>query len=273
LVAAGLAIICLHLPDARAVVDGRPDANGHPNVGMILGSDSEGPILSCTGTLIAPAVVLTNAHCVQDLPDLPITKYEVSFESEAFFDYPPSGLVNSISGSPEPHPNWTWEEAEQQKATQDFLRYQGFDIGLLHLAEPAANTYPGIAPAPIIGANALDALVKPNKTMATQVGYGIQRSGPFGQEDSFFIDGTRNQSTFPLSKILDTVVLNHQNPNDSRGYGAPCSGDSGSPWFFGDGTIGVLFSFHRGSCGSQGGGARLDTGPARAFLRSRGLVP
>ena len=68
----------------------------------------------------------------------------------------------------------------------------------------------------------------------------------------------------------DTMALGHANPNDAHGYGFPTHGDSGSPWFL-NGSIAVLYSF--GGRNNLAGGARLDTGPARDFLRSRGLVP
>ena len=152
-----------------------------------------------------------------------------------------------------------------------FYRIEEVDVGLVHLEQPAADLHPGIVPAPIAGANALDAFGKGTRTTVTQVGYGVQIEFPFNHNSPQFIDGSRNTSEFPVQMLRETIALNHANPRDSHGYGTPCSGDSGSPWFF-NGVVGVVFDFSFGTC-FHGGGPRLDTGRARDFLRSRGLVP
>jgi Trypsin len=262
---------------AQAVIDGKFDGTEHPNVAIIVGCDDLcdelGPVFICTGTLVAPSTVLTAAHCVtEDFEGFPISDFDVSFEPEARVNPLPAPfeLKNPIHATPDPHPGWTWEGLAAVKGSAGFLRYQEQDVGLLHLEQPAADVYPGIAPAPIVGAGALNAIRNGSKPTITQVGYGLQRSGPPGQEDSFFTDITRNQSTFPLSKLRDKLAFGHANPNDAHGYGFPSQGDSGSPWFL-NGSVAVLYSF--GGINNGAGGARLDTGPARAFLRSRGLVP
>jgi hypothetical protein len=77
---------------------------------------------------------------------------------------------------------------------------------------------------------------------------------------------------FPIQKVLDGVLIGLANPNNTDGFGHPCSGDSGSPWFL-DNAIAGVFSYGDGPCVNKVGAARLDAGPGREFLRSRGLVP
>jgi hypothetical protein len=63
-----LAVIVLILlaivPMAVAITFGQPDGNGHPNVGAMIVQEPDGvKYLYCSGTLIAPDVFLTAAHC------------------------------------------------------------------------------------------------------------------------------------------------------------------------------------------------------------------
>ena len=50
---------------AGAITNGGPDGEGHPEVGALLAPQaySDGTWATCTGTLIAPKVFLTAAHC------------------------------------------------------------------------------------------------------------------------------------------------------------------------------------------------------------------
>ena len=261
---------------ASAVIDGKFDGNEHPNVGIIMAIDAEGGGQACSGTLVAPSTFLTAAHCIADDPAFPpFEVIHVSFEPVAYDSPPERPLVppkNAIEATADPHPDWTWEGSSETKGAAGFLRYQEKDVGVLHLARPAAEVYPGITPAPIVGAGVFDAIKPGSKPTITQVGYGTQRSGPPGQEGSLFLDGTRNQSKFPLTKIRPRMIFGHANPNDNIGFGMPCFGDSGSPWFF-QGAVGAVYTAVNGVCNNGAGGTRLDTGPARDFLRSRGLVP
>ena len=58
---AALALVAV----SSAITYGVPDGNGHPEVGAMLAPQaySDGTWETCTGTLIAPKVFLTAAHC------------------------------------------------------------------------------------------------------------------------------------------------------------------------------------------------------------------
>jgi hypothetical protein len=66
-VAAGVAIfgMLVLVPCAGAITYGVPDSNGHPEVGALLAQQafSDGTWEECSGTLIAPRLFLTAAHC------------------------------------------------------------------------------------------------------------------------------------------------------------------------------------------------------------------
>ena len=57
-------ILLAVVPMAQAITFGQPDGNGHPNVGAMIVQEPDGvKYLYCSGTLIAPTVFLTAAHC------------------------------------------------------------------------------------------------------------------------------------------------------------------------------------------------------------------
>ena len=57
-------ILLAVVPMARAITFGQPDGNNHPNVGAMIVQEPDGvKYFYCSGTLIAPDVFLTAAHC------------------------------------------------------------------------------------------------------------------------------------------------------------------------------------------------------------------
>jgi hypothetical protein len=275
----GLCAVALVLGSAasgQAVVGGQPDGGAHPNVGIIVGFDASGAsTYFCTGTLVDPYTVLTAAHCVSPALSPDTARIVVTFQSR--LGHLPDGRFDtspSITGSPEPNPAWfpTITPAELHGGTNAFFANSALDIGLLHLTENAVTKF-GISPAPITAAGTNEVYkTGQDKALLTQVGYGVNRDGPSGRPDSYFVEGIRNQSMVTPKKIDAGVLYVGANPNDQAGYGSPCSGDSGSPVLRGT-TITSLFAFAQGNCQNTGGGPRLDAGPGRAFLRDHGLVP
>ena len=63
---------------AGAITYGVPDGNGHPEVGALLAQHafSDGTWEECSGTLIAPRIFLTAAHC-----DEGVSRVAVTFDS------------------------------------------------------------------------------------------------------------------------------------------------------------------------------------------------
>src|SRR5687768_615286 len=59
----------------QAITGGTLDGDAHPEVGAVIAiyePISEEPIVWCSGTLVAPTLFLTAAHCLEDDPDLTI---------------------------------------------------------------------------------------------------------------------------------------------------------------------------------------------------------
>ena len=76
--AAALASALAFAAAGSAIVNGVPDGNRHPEVGALLAQQafSDGTWAECSGTLIAPPVFLTAAHC-----DEGVSRVEVTFDS------------------------------------------------------------------------------------------------------------------------------------------------------------------------------------------------
>jgi hypothetical protein len=82
----------------QAIINGSPDGNNHPYVCLIVFDDANGPAWRCTGSLIAPNVVLTARHCsegvvaariwitpsVQGNPDYP-NSGDTSYDASAIY--------------------------------------------------------------------------------------------------------------------------------------------------------------------------------------------
>jgi len=66
-------------------------------------------------------------------------------------------------------------------------------------------------------------------------------------------------------KLNPLLLWLNGNPNDSRGTGGTCFGDSGGPVFL-NATIVAVFSFMNDPCQATSGFPRLDTVSARTFL-------
>ena len=78
LVAAAVVATVVFAGGAAAITYGVPDGDGHPEVGALLAQQafSDGTWEECSGTLIAPRVFLTAAHC-----DEGVSRVAVTFDS------------------------------------------------------------------------------------------------------------------------------------------------------------------------------------------------
>src|SRR5262245_44028019 len=155
---------------------------------------------TCTGTLIAPKVFLTAAHC-EGQPRVAVT-----FDS----------VYNAATGTT----YWgTWVA----DPSYDQAQSDPHDLAVV-LLDKAPK---GIAPARLPAAGSLAGLSGPQQF--TSVGYGAQSvtSGPGGK--TFHYSDVRYVASGTLNAVTPSWLRVSQNP--STGNGGTCYGDSGGPNF------------------------------------------
>ena len=262
----------------QATTGGELDLGRHRSVALIAGYDDLGFYYSCTGTLIAPAVVVTAAHCLPGSSFLaPIGKLRiaVSFDdsypigTNQFGDYPV--LTRTLTGKTYMHP--------LADASRPFDAIQvSYDLGVIVLSKPASSLYPGLTPSPLPTNGLLADLANKNKDFLL-VGFGggypvHPLHVDFNDLTDFTIDWKRRQATVHMQSLAEpNAVQVHGSPNsnpNSQGGATSCHGDSGGPLFYG----GTVVAVNSGSdCAHYSYGARLDTPIARDFLGQFVAVP
>jgi hypothetical protein len=239
-----VALVCTAV--GLAITNGGPDGSGHPAVGALLAQQafSDGTWEECTGTLIAPNVFLTAAHC-----DEGVSRVDVTFDS----------VYTASSGTTY---SGTWHADPAYNKSQS----DPHDIAVVVLDKAPK----GIKPAQLPKAGSLSSLGVNDPI--TSVGYGAQSvsSGPGGHV--FHYADIRYVAVGSVNSITPSWVRASMNP--ATGDGGTCYGDSGGPNFVGDtnviaGTT-ITGDFY---CRATNVDYRLDTPSARAFLAQYVTLP
>jgi Trypsin len=208
------------------IVGGEPHT-GNPEVALIIASGAapdEG--LICSGTLIAPKLLLTAAHCVDEF-DFPVERFDVYFGTDATIKDDPGFVFATPAESAVFHPKW------DRNAIVN-------DIAVMHLVDEVP-----ITPAPINGSPLVDADLGAELHL---VGWGITGGGA---EDS----GIKRHVFSQVESIEpDIVQVGGAQTNI-------CSGDSGGPAFLiidGVETVAGVASFGDVDCAVEGFSTRVD---------------
>ena len=230
---------------ASAITNGEPDGNRHPNVGGLVAPTqySDGTWIYCSGTLIAPKVFLTAAHCAEG------ERVRVTFDT-AYVDGD-----KTYSGTFHADPAYN-------QSTSDY-----HDIAVVVLDQAVK----GITPARLPAADSLSNV--PKTQQFTSVGYGAYEvtSGKGGGHQ-YLYDDVRGVATGTLNSINKTLLRISMNP--SHGDGGTCYGDSGGPNFLGTSDVVAATTITGDSvCRSTNVDYRLDTESARSFLGGYVALP
>lgn len=281
------ALIALPTTGAQAITGGEADGNGHPNVGIIMFYDSADHLrYRCTASLAAPNVLLTAAHCTAGTAGKTI----VSFESN-IADAPPSGIPTAPdvaadgtsqtgytqTGSFTDTRGRTWYSGTAHSHPQysDFTDMATWnDVGVVVL-----DTAPsGISPVTLAPTNYLDQYTPSRlaKELFTIVGYGTEvrkpDSGP-QKPSAMTYPLFRRVAEAPGQKLTPQILQVNGNPNDIRGTGGSCFGDSGGPTFKNGYQVTVTSYGYTENCRYLDGLQRVDIPVVQSWLKTYGINP
>lgn len=272
LLAALLPLLAVASP-AAASTGGTPDGTRHPSVGLLV-SYTDGDRYRCSGTLVSPTVVLTAAHCTDGVDG----KVALDFDP-VIAEAPPSPLPDAA----DPAAGYTTKELQaagyESGTAYTHPQYSDFtdprnwnDVGVVVLDRPVT----GIAPSRIADLGTLDRIKTSNlsKTLFTAVGYGTEvrkpESGP-QKPTPMSYPLIRRYVDMPGQKLTPQILQTNGNPNDNKGTGGTCFGDSGGPVFLGGRIVAVTSYGYTENCRYLGGYQRVDIAAAQDWLASFGL--
>ena len=268
MVLAILGLLAVVAPSASAVTGGQPDGNRHPNVGLILYYTEDGRF-RCSATLISPTVLLTAAHCTEGV----LGSTLVTFDS-VIAEEPPSGFPVAA----DPTEGYTDEELAAagylSGTSYTHPEYSGFtdlanwnDVGIVVLDEPVTN----IEPAVLAPLGYLDQFSQPvlQATVFEVVGYGTEvrkpEAGPQKPQPMSY-PLIRRYTTSPGQKLTPQILQLNSNPNDVRGGGGTCFGDSGGPVFLNGYLVAVTSYVYTDNCRYLSGFQRVDIEVAQDWI-------
>jgi secreted trypsin-like serine protease len=234
------------------ITNGSLDGADHPAVILIVMDIAGSPAFRCSGTLIAPKVVLTAGHCAGETGEF--SGMRVFTESD---------VQNGNNNYPFAGPNTIEAKAWHSHPLFTEAAFFLHDVGVIELK--TAVTLPAASYGRLPQANELDALSPSSSTIFTAVGYGLQLINPVKIE----AEKVRMVAEPHLLQIntgftgSGSLLL-----SNNASTGGTCFGDSGGPNFVGSSSVvGAVTSFGiNGTCGGTGGVFRIDRPDVLAFV-------
>jgi hypothetical protein len=246
---------------ASAITNGQPDGNNHPYVGLLVFDVDGEPAWRCSGSLIAPGVVLTAGHCTDGAVAARVWFDEdVTYDAVPFPLYPYGGPGSgAVEGTPYTYPKFC------TGCGNGLPEFAHGDVGIVVLDE--AVDVGGFAALPAEGL--VDTLK--NKKGIDFVGYGVKYEAkipgnqlpqppPYyrwtGPRTRFYAPSALVSGKFVHSDEFMKLAL-----NPGGGSGGTCFGDSGGPDLLGGtNTVLAVNSYVTNiNCSGVGYSFRVDT--------------
>jgi len=242
------------VPAAQAITFGQPDGNDHPNVGAMIVLEPDGvKYLYCSGTLIAPKVFLTAAHCTAAAAAYGAAPHDVFVT----FDPVWNESATLHRGTYYLNPNYGHDSHDLN------------DVAVIILDKRIKNIEPATLP-PAGLLTDMDKALKGQQFVT--VGYGTLRDDKTGGPHALGDYGERyfaEQTFLALKPYWLEISM-----NPSTGSGGTCYGDSGGPHFLGDSDMVVSLTVTGDAwCRATDVTYRLDTDSARSYLSQFMTLP
>lgn len=260
-------LLAVTVVPAFAVTDGELDGDEHPEVVLLLMEIGGVPAFRCSGTLLAPTVLLTAGHCTNGFPDFEFSGMRIFTESDV------QAGIGTTNNYPFAGPNSIEAVAWAAHPLYETAPFYFHDVGVVILQEPGfvldSSDY-GVLP----GVDRLDRLKVGRQTTFTAVGYGLQKSFPTAASFLTQASRTRYNAEPWLIQINvpgftgDFSLLLSNNAHS----GGTCFGDSGGPNYLGSGrtetnVVAGITSFGlNGTCAGTGGVFRTDRQDVQDFV-------
>ena len=270
---------------AGSITGGTEDtSNQYSNVGMVVFYQPDGRF-RCSGTLIAPQVFLTAAHCTfQDIGKVVVTFdpliSRTADESEvdiprAADDAGPDDAVSAVGFTStditapkyQGEQNWTLGSVFTHPDYSDFTDIKNWnDTGVVILDEAV-----DLPTAPLAPENYLNDFTQPvlNTTVFLSIGYGTEvrqaESGP--QTPTPMRQPIVRRFTTEIGQKLTTqIIQTNGNEKDPRAGGGTCFGDSGGPLMLNGVVVGDTSYGFTNNCRYLGGYQRVDIPIVRNWI-------
>ena len=275
-----VALLAVVVIPVAAITNGTPDGGAHPYVGLLVfdaefEDGSVGPAWRCSGSLIAPNVVLTAGHCTDGAVAARVWFDEdVTYAAVPFPLYPYGGPGSgAVEGTPYTNPKYRSDE-NPYGGGNGLPAFSYRDTGIVVLDEDV--DVGGFAALPTAGV--VDTLK--NKTGIDFVGYGVKYQAqipgnklpqppPYyrwtGPRTRYFAPSELVSGNFVHSAEYMKLAL-----NPGGGSGGLCFGDSGGPDLLGGTNVVLAVNSYvtNVNCSGVGYSARVDIPDVLAWINT-----